>query len=341
MWTDDLTWLACPTCGDDLALTDNTLSPDSKRVHVGLLECGSCNEAFPITHGIPRLLPGDSQPKHAAIAKTAQQFGDAWTLYAQANSHPYDDATCTEWLSPLTTEDFHNAVVLDVGTGLGGFASYAAKYGAQKVFGIDLSHAIDAAHPLLEQYSNLTLLQADLNHLPFKPGCFDVAFSIGVLHHTENPEAGFGKLYQSVKPMNQDTGGGKVLFWVYGKEGNTFVRYGVEPLRKLTRHIPVNMVKAFLGWPLGVTLWLFMQSVYRLASLTTFTQRWLPYTDYFHWLRGQGLPYTVGMITDQLIAPTTHYLSKQDLTGWFQQQGIQDYQLIPRNGMSWTGLCKR
>jgi len=43
-------------------------------------------------------------------------------------------------------------------------------------------------------------VQADLFKLPFRPGTFDVVYSIGVLHHTPDAKGAFERIQPMVKP---------------------------------------------------------------------------------------------------------------------------------------------
>ena len=47
--------LACPVCKGDLELAVE--AEESGDVTEGLLHCAKCNETYPITDGIPNLLP--------------------------------------------------------------------------------------------------------------------------------------------------------------------------------------------------------------------------------------------------------------------------------------------
>jgi len=47
--------LACPICNGDLQL--NIVDQASGEIITGSLFCGKCNETYPITDGIPNLLP--------------------------------------------------------------------------------------------------------------------------------------------------------------------------------------------------------------------------------------------------------------------------------------------
>ena len=47
--------LACPICKGELSLTVQNES--DQDITAGLLDCATCNETYPITDGIPNLLP--------------------------------------------------------------------------------------------------------------------------------------------------------------------------------------------------------------------------------------------------------------------------------------------
>jgi uncharacterized protein YbaR (Trm112 family) len=49
--------LACPVCKGTLTLT--VTAEDATEVLAGTLHCAACNEDYPISDGIPNLLPPD------------------------------------------------------------------------------------------------------------------------------------------------------------------------------------------------------------------------------------------------------------------------------------------
>jgi arsenite methyltransferase len=79
---------------------------------------------------------------------------------------------------------------------------------------VDISEAIDVAYKRFYQYSfkKGTFLQESLSHLPFEKPVFDIIFSEGVLHHTDNTQETFNHLCQSLRP------GGLFMFYVYRKK---------------------------------------------------------------------------------------------------------------------------
>ena len=95
-----------------------------------------------------------------------------------------------DWIRPLEPADFEGRVVLDAGCGKGRHIFLAAKFKARTVVGVDLSNAVEAAYRNTRELPNVHVIQADIYHLPFAQP-FDLAYSIGVLHHLPDPKAGF------------------------------------------------------------------------------------------------------------------------------------------------------
>ncbi len=73
MRTDLLDILACPVCRGTLTLEAEVIAPedapDAGEVLTGALTCSACNEAYPISDGIPNLLPPDLRDAEAAAGR--------------------------------------------------------------------------------------------------------------------------------------------------------------------------------------------------------------------------------------------------------------------------------
>ena len=213
--------LVCPECTTDL--------PGLDRWPPEGLRCPGCSAAFPIIGDIPRFVPSD--------AYTAS-FSFEWSHHRKTQ---LDDATSRESeetfrvKTGLSPEDVAGRLVLDVGCGMGRFADVVSRWGG-RVIGIDLSLAVEAAHANLGRRENVRILQADLFHLPFRPGMFDIVYSLGVLHHTPDCEKAFRQLVPFVRP------GGRLCVWVYGTMGpwERFARL----YRKVTARMPKRLLHA-------------------------------------------------------------------------------------------------
>src|SRR5260370_33982522 len=67
---------------------------------------------------------------------------------------------------------------------------------------------------------------------------FDLAFSFGVLPGLPDPAAGVASL------ASREREGGRVAFWVYGREGNEWITRYVDPVRKaVTARLPAPFLR--------------------------------------------------------------------------------------------------
>ena len=211
--------LICPHCGGDLPGFD-LWTADGQT-------CANCVVRFPLLRGIPRFVGSD--------VYTAS-FSFEWNRHRKTQ---LDDVTSRESektfraKTGLSPEEVTGRLVLDVGCGMGRFADVVSHWGG-KVVGIDLSLAVEAAHANLCGRENVRIMQADLFHLPFRPGTFDLVYSLGVLHHTPDCEMAFRRLVPLVRP------GGRLCVWVYGSMGPW------EHFAQLYRRVTVKMPKQFL-----------------------------------------------------------------------------------------------
>jgi SAM-dependent methyltransferase len=71
------------------------------------------------------------------------------------------------------------------------------------------------------------VVQADLFKLPFRPATFDVAYSIGVLHHTPDAKGAFERIQRLVRP------GGFFSIFIHG-QGNRALYATNRLLRRWT-----------------------------------------------------------------------------------------------------------
>ena len=186
-----LQYLVCPRCGDALSLTE---AAAAEEVLTGELRCASGDHRFPITGGIPRLLPPELAQD---VQRTSDNFGWQWLEFSTL--HPTEDlyqSQFLDWIYPIQPDYFTDKVVLDAGCGMGRFALASAEFGAKDVLAIDVSEAVEAAYANTRHMPNVHVIQADIYNLPFKQP-LDFAFSIGVLHHLPNPEGGFRALVRA------------------------------------------------------------------------------------------------------------------------------------------------
>lgn len=147
----------------------------------------------------------------------------------------YEDPS--KWLNKLSVE---KPVVLDAGCGAGmsGFEYFGSVSQKIDYFGIDVSEAVDVAkkRTVEKGFNHALFMQESIANLPFTEPMFDIVFSEGVLHHTDNTQNTFNHLCQFLKDD------GLFMFYVYRKKA---------PLREFTDdHIREQLqpLTAEQGW---------------------------------------------------------------------------------------------
>lgn len=253
--------LVCPRCKSDLALrAEETIGEEIVTGSLGCLPCGS---SYPIRGGIPRFVGDDAY---------AASFGDEWhrfrTVQLDSANGTRESEDAFRLKTGLGPDDVRGRLVLDAGVGAGRYAEVMARWGAE-VVGVDLTHAVDAAAQNLRGVPSAHLVQADIFALPFPDETFDVAYSIGVLHHTPDTEAAFRRVAATVKK------GGHFAVYVYFAGG--LARYVSDALRVVTTRLPRPVVYylSAVAVPLNV--------LHQLPLVGRVSQILLPTNTHPHW----------------------------------------------------------
>jgi SAM-dependent methyltransferase len=220
--------LACPACAGDL--TVDARRADGDEIHEGTLACGRCGRTAPVAGGIPRFVAAESY---------AASFGFEWSRWSRVQLDRFnrgsESARAFTANTGLAGDDVKGRLVLDAGVGAGRYADVVSDWGGE-VVGVDLSRAVDVAHANLGDRPNVHLVQADLFALPFRAGTFDVAYSIGVLHHTPDPARAFRCVSATVRK------GGVLAVYVYPAYGAA--RHFSDALRRVTTRLPARLMLA-------------------------------------------------------------------------------------------------
>ena len=232
------------------------------------------------------------------------EWREQWTLFHDQERFLFD-----EWIQPRTIEDFRGRHVLECGSGGGQHTAMVAAVAAD-VTAVDLNTA-ELVRQRLAGAANVRVVEADIATLDLG-GTFDVVFSIGVIHHTDDPNRTFEAIYRHCSP------GGLVIIWTYSAEGNALVRYGVEPVRKLLLSRLPRPVLARLSQAITAMLYPAVYTVY-LPRWTAF----LPYHEYFRNFRRLGFARNVLNVFDKLNAPQTHFTTLAQCHAWFSSDRFE------------------
>jgi 2-polyprenyl-3-methyl-5-hydroxy-6-metoxy-1,4-benzoquinol methylase len=227
-----------------------------------------------------------------------------------------------DWIYPVKLEDFQDKDVLECGCGGGQHTSFIAPY-VRSITAVDLNTA-DIAAQRNKVFTNIEFKEADIALMDLGKK-FDIVFSIGVVHHTDNPDKTVQNLKKHVLP------GGKLILWVYSQEGNFFVSAVVDPLRKVfLRHLNKKALM-FFSKMITLSLYPIVYSLYRLPLL------WLPYYEYFENFRKLSFTRNCLNIFDKLNAPQVEFISKKRISNWFSGGDFKDVCITPYKGVSWRG----
>lgn len=319
-----LEYIACPSCHGDLVLGDGCVWM-AEEIVSGVLLC-HCGKSFSVRDGVPVLLLGGLSRLES---KTARSFGYEWTLFSAL--FPIYRTNFLNYIDPIQESFFKDKVVLDAGSGNGRHAYWAAHFGARDVIAMDVGEAAFVTQKNCANTPNIHVVQGDILHPPFKRDVFDYVFSIGVLHHLPDPEAGFRSLVPLVRLR------GALSIWVYGRANNISNVYIYETLRVLTRHIPHPLLYVFAYVPaLGVQC---MNWLYLACARTPFLRRIARHIPFSYYA---DFPFYVKVndAFDVFSAPRSTYWRKSEIEAWYAAAGFTDYAVsyLRKKGVKAFGL---
>ncbi len=197
-------------------------------------------ETFEMREGVPRQIRTLSTDQD----QTADSFGFKWNkedLFDQAEYL----ASVRSWLierygeietAPWWADYGPQPLILDAGCGAGMSAIelFQDRLGSSRYLGVDVSSAVDVAR---DRFGKRGLgggfVQCDLNSIPLGHASVDIAFSEGVLHHTDSTADAFAAVARHIKP------GGRFLFYVYAKKGPVR-EFTDDYLRDQLKSLPVQ-----------------------------------------------------------------------------------------------------
>ena len=366
-----LNHLCCPICLGRLKLSvfdEGPGSPGSEIVN-GLLRC-QCQRTYPIIAGVPRFLLGplrellpsryphwfraywrddvsgdgadsgtstDSPKNVLAKLRAVKSFSYEWLKISEML--PEWERNFHEYFEPWTEEFLRNKLLLDLGCGMGRHISYAAP-SADTIYGVDLSWAVEAAYRNNASLDNVCVVQADLDHLPFRQSLFDIVYSLGIIHHLPDPERAFNSIVSYVRT------GGWIRVYLYRdwtRDTDRWRRFRdrwINRLRRYSWRMPHPLLYA-LTFALSATAYttfiLPRRHLYNVPFMAPVVRR-LPLKSY------STYPFRVlhNDIFDQFSAPIENRYSRAEVEAWLHRAALHQPSLFPLAGHGgWVAYGQR
>jgi SAM-dependent methyltransferase len=246
-----------------------------------------------------------------------ERFGYEWNKYSELE--PEYEEQFRRWTAHLKPADWVGLRFLDVGCGMGRNSYWPMTYGAAGGLAIDVDdRSLAAAKRTLARYPEVRVERRSA----YEIGCkneFDLAFSIGVIHHLEHPKQALASMVTATRP------GGRVLIWVYGLENNRWIVLLLNPLRKaLFSRLPLGFVHHLALYP---TIALFLALRLGFGEIA-----------YFKLLRRSSFRHLRSIVFDQMLPKIANYWPQATVDSLLREQGLVDVRLIWVNEMSWSAV---
>jgi SAM-dependent methyltransferase len=248
---------------------------------------------------------------------SADRFGYEWGRYAELKGI-YEEQF-RRWTPFLTPADWRGLTFVDVGCGMGRNSHWPMSYGAAGGLAIDIDErSLTSARATLAPHPAMEVRRQSAYELN-ETARFDLAFSIGVIHHLAHPELALANMVRAVKP------GGRVMIWVYGRENNGWIVRFADPLRKaLFSRLPIGFVHTLSALPTAA-LWLAL----RLG---------LDRLEYFRLIRRFDFAHLRSIVFDQMLPKIAHYWRRDEVEALMTNAGLVDVRLAWVNEISWTAI---
>ena len=205
--------MLCPICKVEVIASDN---------HSDKLTCPHCNRKFSVSNGIPLLYWPTEETDIDNVSDMVKAF------YEETPFPNYDETDTVDRLIEKAERSIfakllddqipETASVLEVGCGTGQLSNYLA-VGGRKMYGADMclnSLTLGRNFSQDQKIDSVKFVQMNLFRPIFIEGGFDFVLCNGVLHHTQDPFAGFQSISRLVKP------GGYIVIGLYNKFGRVW-----------------------------------------------------------------------------------------------------------------------
>lgn len=262
-----------------------------------------------------------------SIDPTIRDFGEQWTRYRTFPGYIGSQELLQDFIEPLlSVAELQGRRVCEIGAGQGRIVTMLMEAGAAYALAIEPSHAFTVLQENVRQFGPKVECQHTTGERIPSGLDLDYVFSLGVLHHVRDPMPIVRAARQALRP------GGRMLIWLYGREGNEMYLRFALPLRAVSSRLPGSILAGLshvLAMPLSAYVWLcrflklpMHQYMRRVLAPLGWRQRMLT-------------------VYDQLNPRTAKYYTESEARALLQDAGFSDVKVYHRHGYSWTVIGKR
>ena len=253
-----------------------------------------------------------------------EDFGEQHSIDRNIDGYFGSDRLIKDIVYPFDLNEIKDKEVMEVGSGSGRILKMLSRYKPTKIVSIEPSKGIEVA----KINNKETDCEIEFHNIKGEDINFeervDYAFSIGVLHHTPNAEAIVRNIYRAVRKN------GRIIFWLYGYEGNELYVLIFDNLRRVTVLMPDIMLRA-----LSQILNVFANFYILLCKFIE-----LPLKGYMMEVFGKfSWDKQVYVIFDQLNPSYSRYYKQKEVEELVVQAGFEIEDLHHRHGYSWTVIA--
>ena len=255
-----------------------------------------------------------------------KEFGQQFLTDSNIDDYWGSKEMLKDIVAPFSLSAIKNKVVMEVGVGSWRIINNLVKFLPKKVIAIEPSKAIKVAkkNNILSKVK-IEFLNIKAEELEIK-NKVDYVFSLGVIHHIPNYKKACKKIYKSLKQN------GQFIVWVYGHEGNELYLLIFNNIRRITRMLPDNVLRALCTF-LNLICYLYI-------FLCKFIK--MPMHKYMLEVFGKcSFEKRNYIIFDQLNPSFSKYFKKQELITLLKEAGFKKINITNRHGYSWLAIAKK
>ena len=260
--------------------------------------------------------------------KTISDFGSQWTTFTANEGYYGSVSLLQDIFGPLLdVRQVAGKKVLDIGSGTGRIVNMLLSADAESVVAVEPSDAFYVLQENLKEYGDRVLPVKNTGDAIDFHNEFELAVSIGVLHHITEPAPVLKRMVEALIP------GGRCLIWLYGKEGNELYLCIFGLLRLVTTRLPDKALFALAElMVLAVDLYIFFCRFISFLPMRSYM------LEHLGKLTRENRKLT---IIDQLNPAYAKYYSKQEAFGLMSSLGLVNVRLYHRHGYSWTVIGEK